>query len=164
MSNEYIHNSICQIFHITDPNVPNLQCPKRKWLIECYFNHGAQDKSPVRGTPCVWKNVVWSMTKQDQGLLLKSCSWENLAQQHPIFVRTFFLSISQLFWDTLYKLLHKANFQNGSSSFRDFCCRMNPILRVASRDLEADGGGLWKCNLFMSARTFGIWKKKFQLS
>ena len=36
---------------------------------------------------------------------------------------------------------------------------MNPILRVASRDLEADGGGLWKCNLFMSARTFGIWKK-----
>ena len=71
----------------------------------------------------------------------------------------FFFQFYNLFWDTLCRLLHKANFQNGNSSFRDFCCRMNPILRVASRDLEADGGGLWKCNLFMSARTFGIWKK-----
>ena len=39
--------------------------------IECCWNHGAQAKSPVTGTPCVCKNVSWSFlikTEQDQAL------------------------------------------------------------------------------------------------
>ena len=75
----------------------------------------------------------------------------------------FFFPFGNLFWDTLCRLLHKANFQNGNSSFRDFCCRMNPILRVASRDLEAAvdyGNVISSCRLAHSesGKSFNFYK------
>ena len=48
-----------------------IQIFPKKGLIDCCWNHGAQAKLPVAGTPGVWKNVFWSLltkTKQDQVL------------------------------------------------------------------------------------------------
>ena len=35
-------------------------CPKKKWLIECCWSHGAHGQSPLAGTPWVWKLLFWS--------------------------------------------------------------------------------------------------------
>ena len=50
-----------------------------------------------------------------------------------------------------------------NSSFRDFCCRVNPILRVASRDLEATvdyGNVISSCRLAHSesGKSFNFYK------
>ena len=75
----------------------------KKLPIECCLKHGAQARTPVAGTPCVWKNVFfWSFhnkTKQNQALPnhVHGENWPHSTQFWLVF-----FSFSQFFWDTLY--------------------------------------------------------------
>ena len=66
-------------------NLLNIRGVPKNWLIECCWNHDAQAKSPVAGTPVVWKNVFWSfLTKTKQ-----AWSWE-IWPHSTFFVRILF--------------------------------------------------------------------------